>query len=143
MILHDIRSLLLLQTTITSLVPAQEINRVAVPGIFVGDAIQGFAPPYVVIEEIDTDPMLTLADGTFGLEMVEVDISAYSYSEPGSKRLRRAIRDFFDDYSGVAGSSTIKAVILQPGEISDYEDPKEGRDTKLYFSTVSFLVQYQ
>lgn len=86
--------------------------------------------------------MLMLADPVSGLRALELDIDVYCYDEPTGRSATDTIRAFFDDYTGAAGSSTIRAVLWQD-ESYFYLKPDEGRDTKFHVSTTSYLVQFE
>lgn len=143
MIDEGLRTLLLAQAGITALVPSQTVNRVTVPSIFVDNAEQGAEPPYVVITITDGDAMLTL-DGTYHdtLREAEVDIDCFSYDRTEAATINTTIRQFLDDYSGAAGASdTIKAV-LHDTPVPGYDYPAEGADTKFYYMTTTYTIQY-
>ena len=142
MILHGLRTLLLDQQAVTLLCPAQTINRVLYPGIFCDCAVQGFKPPYVVLTQIGGDPMLTLDSYSETLKAIECDIDSYSYSIPTARSLDRTIRQFLDDYSGVAGPDyTIKAVLFDE-PVYSFDYPAEGADTKFHIVSTGYMIQY-
>lgn len=142
MIIHGIRSLLLNQPSILLALPNQTVRRISVPAVFCDSAMQGFEPPYAVLTDLGTEPNLYLADAVGGFRTLELDIDVYSYSDPDGRAAMKAIRTFFDDYSGPAGDDTIKAVLWQD-EAYRYVRANEGRDTRFHVSTTSYLVQYE
>lgn len=143
MIDEGLRTLLLAQAGITALVPAQTVGTVSVPGIFVASAVQGFDPPYVVITITGGDPYLTLDTNSETLKTVELDIDCFSYDKTAASSLDRTILVFLDDYTGAAGASdTIKAVVDFGEGVPGYENPQEGRDTKLHYVSRQYEIQY-
>ncbi len=142
MITHGIRTLLLAQSSITTLVPTQIVNRVAMPSIVCDHAPQGMQPPFVVIRDTGTETYSSLGPYTETLKGASVEIDCMAYQEPSARTLAQTIRQFFDDYSGAAGASdTIKAVIWDD-EKPAYSKPNEGRDTRYQIVTEPFFVQY-
>lgn len=122
--------------------PSQVVRRITVPAVFCHSALQGFKPPYIVISETSTEPMLTLAEPVFGMRSLEVDIECYGYSEPEARAGSKVVREIFDDYTGAAGDNTILAVIWQDeGYIAI--NPREGRDTRYHVVTTNYTVQYE
>lgn len=141
MITHGLRTLLLAQSSITALAPSQTVNRVSIPSVFVKSAPMKVEPPFVVITRINNDTMVCL-DGTYGMTASEIDIDSYGYSEEDSQTLSTTIRQFLDDYTGAAGGSdTINAVVWQDENHEDVK-PQDGRDTRWYISTNSYLIQH-
>lgn len=143
MIDEGLRTLLLAQSGITALASAQTVGRLSIPAIFVDNAAQGVEPPFVVITITGGDPMLTL-DAAYHdtLRMAEVDIDCFHVDRTKAATLNTTIRQFLDDYSGAAGASdTIKAV-LHDTPMRGYDYPAEGSDTKFYYVTTSYRIQY-
>jgi hypothetical protein len=136
-----IRSLLLSQGSITSRAPARTIERTLIPGVFCEDATQGFAPPYVIITQIGEDPMLMLS-GTTGMRNCELDIDCYEMSYPRALALCDAVQDFFNDYTGAAGDTTINAVMLQGRQHSRVIHNMNGTDVRHHVLTLTYEVQY-
>lgn len=142
MIIHGIRQLLLNQPSILLALPNKTVRRISVPAMFCDAAMQGFDPPYAVLTDLGEEPNLYLADAVSGFRTLELDIDVYDYDEPHGRAAMKAIRQFFDDYSGPAGDDTILAVLWQ-GESYRYLRANEGRDTRYHVSTTSYLVQYE
>lgn len=143
MIMHGLRTLLLAQTSITTLAPAQTVKGISTPAIVCDNAPQGMVPPYVVLTDISSDPMNTLDAYSESLQSVELDIDCYSYSEPAARTLGQTVWRFIRDYTGPAGSDdTVKAVVVEDHGTYRYDFPAEGRDTRFHIVTLSMLVQY-
>lgn len=141
MITTELRTLLLAQSSITTLAPAQTINRISVPAVFVENAQQGFSPPFVIITNIQSEPIVC-SDGTKEFRTAEIDIDAYGYSRVDSRTLASTIRTYIDDFSGTAGANTIHAVLWQ--DENDFAvKPQDGRDTRWYVTTETFRIQYE
>lgn len=141
MITTELRTLLLAQSSITALAPAQTLNRISMPAVFVENAQQGFAPPFVVISNIQSEPFVC-HDGTKDFRTAEIDIDCYGYSRVASRTLADTIRAYIDDFTGTAGANTIHAVIWQDENDFDVK-PQDGRDTRWYVTTETFRIQYE
>lgn len=141
MITTELRTLLLAQSSITTLAPAQTVNRISVPAAFVDSAQQGFEPPFIVISNTNSQPIVC-SDGTKEFRTADIDIDCYSYSRASSRTLADAVRTYIDDFSGTAGANTIHAVIWQ--DENDFAvKPQDGRDTRWYVTTETFSIQYE
>lgn len=141
MITHGIRTVLLAQSSITTLAPSQTVGLNTIPAIFTDNAPRGIKPPFVLVELEATDPMLTL-DSTYDNSLIENDINivACAYTPEDARALSNTIKSAFEDYSGTAGSSdTIKAVNWMDETYESFY-PDEGRDTKYHQITTSFKV---
>lgn len=136
---NGIRTLLLAQSSVTSLCGSQTVDNVSVPAIFVQAPRQGIKTPYVVISRTSHDPMKTL-DGTTGMAQTEIDIDCFAATETKADALAKVVSDFFKDYTGVAGASdTIDAVLWE--DMNDFENPEgDGSDTWRYAVTLTFTV---
>lgn len=136
-----LRTLLLGQTGITSLVPAQTVGSVNYPGIFNEDPAQGFVPPFILISQTDFDAYLRL-DNTIGTKATDFDIDCYSYSFPASLTIAKAVSDFLMDFTGAAGPlDTIRAVLWE-GKRSDKLFDNQGNDTRQRIVSLSFKIQH-
>lgn len=115
MLTHGLRTLLLAQSAITSLAPAQVVGRTTYPAVFCDNAPQGVQPPYVVFHANATDPMVTL-DATYSesLKSDDIEIDVVGYSVPQARTLSETIRQYFDDYLGffAAGTNSATADLL-------------------------------
>lgn len=136
-----LRTLLLAQSSITALAPAQTVKGISTPAIFTGTVPQGFKPPYIVISRIRHDPYKAL-DGTTGIGETEIDIDCFENTEPEAEALATAVADFLKDYRGAAGSSdTIDAVLFE--DRSDFENlEQDGKDLWRFAVTLSFTIQH-
>lgn len=136
-----LRTLLLTQSSITTLCPAQTIQGISYSGIFVDKVKQGFKPPYVLISRIGHDPFKSL-DGTSGLAATEIDIDCVEYTEPEAEALADAVKAYLKDYTGAAGASdTIDAVLLD--DINDFQACEtDGKDLWRFAVTLSFTIQH-
>lgn len=141
MITHGLRTLLLAQSSITTLCPAQTIRGASRDCIFVSKVLQGIKPPYIVISRISHDPMKCL-DGTSGMASSEIDIDCFEYTEQEAQALAEAVKAYLMDYSGAAGGSdTIDAMLLD--DMNDFQNVEDdGDDTWRFAVTLSFTVQH-
>ena len=81
-------------------------------------------------------------DGNSGtLRFVNYDIDCKARTSVQAEALGNAVRTFIDDYSGVAGSFSIGAVIMN-GESDDYEPPQDGSDIGVFVVTLDLDIQY-
>lgn len=143
MIDQGLRTLLLAQSSITTIAAAQTVGQVSIPAVFVDAPAQGVKPPYVVITIIGGDRFNTL-DSTYhnSMRQVEIDIDSFSYDKTQAATLDETITAFLDDYTGAAGSAdTIKSVYADYA-VSGYDFPNEGDDKKAYFVTTAFQIMY-
>jgi hypothetical protein len=136
----NLRTLLLAQSSITTLVPAQTIGGTSYPGIFDEHPVQGFKPPFILISLIDDDPMLTLGT-TGGLEKTSIDIDCYAFSKPAAYAIGSAVKAFLQDYKGAAGTGTISAVEYQ-GRRYDAIYEAQGRDVREHIVSLNFEIYH-
>lgn len=124
-------SLLTGESTISSIVGSR---------VYVSKAPQSAALPYIIITQMSSNenPMI---DGTGPLRFVEFDIDCKADRALESDTLGKAVRVFLDDYTGMAGSESIGAVIMND-ETTDYEPPSDGSDTGIYTTTLDVTIQY-
>lgn len=137
-----LRTLLLAQSSITTLAPAQTIRGVSVPAVFVNKVPQGFVPPYLRITRIRHDPLKAL-DGTTGMAESEIDIDCYESTEPEAEALAKAVSDYLKDYSGAAGGSdTIDAVYWD--DVGEFEVKAPGATDEFYqVVTLTFTIHHR
>lgn len=141
MIEAGIRSLLLEQSSITGIARPGVVDGVTYPGVFNEYAPQGFRPPFVVVRQIDSDPMGDLTD-TDGLESTEFEIDACARSYDEAQTLARNIARFFRDYEGEAGpEDVIEAVIMGSKRVTQL-DEETGADSRLHVVTRAFQVMH-
>lgn len=132
MIEFDLRTLLLAQSAITDIVGSS--------GVYCDAADQGTPLPYVLLTLMDSDPLKAL-DGTYGLEIKTFDIDCYGAEKPEAKQLSAAVKAFIKDYSGVAGDSTIHAVLLDD-ETDTIVRPEDGSGKITYLTTLDVQIQF-
>lgn len=144
MITHGIRALFLAQSAITTLAPAQTVNRVSFPSVFCDNEPQGINPPFILIHFMGTDPLMTL-DPTYHAsgQIDSIDVECVCWNLPAARTLNKVVREFFEDYSGnvTADGVTdeIKAVTWLD-ESYDYSFPQDGTDGKQHSITTSYSV---
>lgn len=143
MIDEGLRTLLLAQSSITALAPAQTVGKVSIPAVFVDAAAQGVVPPFVVVTVIDGNPFTTL-DATYHdtMQQVEIDIDSFSYDKPAASTLDKTIRQFLDDYTGAAGASETIRSVYHEYPVPGYENPGDGDDKKRYFVTTTYTIMF-
>ena len=150
MIDEGLRTLLLAQPSVVDLVPPQTIEGIVFQGVFVQNAYQGFFPkrhddadmPFVVIDRLGGDPMLTLDDYSETLKSADIEITSFSLDGTKARDIDLTIRQFLDDYTGACGSEdTIKAVLFDE-PATGYDVPETGADIRLYWVTRGYEIQY-
>lgn len=143
-----LRTLLLAQPSITGIAVPQTVGGVTFEGIFNEHPVEGFLPPFVLIAQMEFDPLAHLG-ATSGLQFTGFDIDAYSRSYPQARDLAKAISDFFfppdgsGDYVGSAGpNDTIKAVIYETRRYDEVFE-EQGSDIRQHIFSLSITVQHQ
>lgn len=136
---NGLRTLLLAESSITSLVPAQTVDGDSVSAIFVTTADQGAKVPYLVISRTGHDPMKAM-DGTTGMAQTDIDIDCYAGTPAEADALATAVEAYLKDYSGAAGGSdTIDCVLFE--DKNDFENTEgDGNDQWRYVVTLSFTI---
>jgi len=94
-----LRTLLLAESSITTLAPAQTINRQSVSAIFVDTVMQGFVPPFIRIERSSFTP-LRFINTTTTVGTSEIEIDCYENTEPLAEALALAVATYIKDFSG-------------------------------------------
>lgn len=130
----DLRILLKAQLVIT--------NTLAdATSVYVVKAPQGAKLPHIVLTTTATDYLPAL-DGTPTLKHEGIDIDCLATSQAKADATLKAVATFIDDYTGVAGNSTIRAVVID-GQADDYVPDGEGKDTGVFYETLDLTVQYE
>lgn len=134
----NLRTLLLAQSSITALVPAQTVGGVSYPSVFNENPAQGVRPPFILISHIDRDGMLNLGV-THGTAKTNIDIDCYANTFVAADAIGEAVKTFIQDYRGAAGSGTIDAVELQDIRYDAiYED--QGRDVREHIVSLNIDI---
>lgn len=141
MIELGLRALLLAQAGITALAPAQPVNGSNCDAVFNETEIQGFAPPFIVIEQTGFDPMVCL-DGTYGMQATEFEIGCYATSKPAALTLAKTVNEFLRDYAGAAGADDRIDAVIQQGKRNSRFLTQTGTDARHHVVTVSYLIQH-
>lgn len=134
-----LRTLLLAQSSITALVPAQTIGGTSYPRVFVSNPKQGIDRPYILIKKPKVKPNVCL-DGTMAVANYTVAIECCADEEDDAMAIAAAANTFLKDYSGAAGSHSIKAVIWQDNSL-EYTQEAQGRDVQIHKDTLTYLIQ--
>ena len=109
--------------------------------VYVNRAPQNAIFPHVIITQMSSEENGTLDGGSGQLRFLDFDIDCKAKSSVQAESLCNAVRVFIDDYSGTAGSSTIKAVSLND-ESDDYEPPQDGSDVGVFVVTLDVTIQF-
>ena len=110
--------------------------------VYVTKAPQKAVLPYVIITQISTEENASLHGATGQLRFVTFDIDCKAKTSVQAESLGNAVRVFLQDYSGVAGSYTIRAVLMND-ESDGYEPPDDGSDIGVHVVTIDMDIQYQ
>jgi hypothetical protein len=140
MIEAGIRTLLLSQSSITTLVPNQIIDKTTFQPIFDQEVKEGIKPPFIAIERDSRDPMGAL-DGTYGMMSSEITVHCVGTSPSKADAIANAVTDYFKDYKGAAGSDTIDAVIWNDSPTDQYQPP-DGSEVAWKSVDLEFTVQH-
>lgn len=97
--------------------------------------------PYVVVTQLDEDPLLMLS-GTTGLAIAEIDIDCVASSRVTANAVFAAVKAYIKDYSGAAGASTVRAVLLN-GLATDAIPIGQGTENYKFVKTLNLQVQYE
>lgn len=102
---------------------------------------QSVPMPYVVVTQLDEDPLKTF-DGTTGLAIAEIDIDCVASSRPTANSIAAAVKAYIKDYSGAAGASTVRAVLLN-GLANDAIPIGQGTENHKFVKTLNLEIQYE
>lgn len=130
----DLRTLLLAQAPITSLLATTT-------SVFTDKADQNAAHPYIVITQLNED-MMKMLSGTTGMRKPEFDIDCVAKRRGAADDVADAVESFIKDYSGAAGGSTIRAVLLND-RAYDKLPIGTASDEFQFITTLNFEVQYE
>lgn len=130
MILPSLRTLFLSTTNISPLVDDIHIGFVEQPDVI----------PYILLTTVESEFNLRL-DGTGGLIFTDVDIDCKAATYAKAQTIADAVKDYFQDFAGTAGTDTVKAVLLN-GERADYEPGVDKSDSGKHVVTLDFNVQW-
>ena len=133
-IVSNLRTLLIAEATINTL-----LSSTTACGTDKTD--QNIAMPYLVLTQLNEDLMLTLG-ATTGLRNVEVDIDCVASSRVTADNVADAVETYIKDYSGAAGASTIRAVLLND-RAYDAIPIGQGTENYKFVTTLNLQVQYE
>lgn len=97
--------------------------------------------PYIVITQMGSEENVSIDGASGQLRFLTFDIDCKAKTSVQAESLGNAVRVFLDDYSGIAGSYTIGAVIMND-EADDYEPPSDGSDVGVHVVTLDCEIQY-
>ena len=127
---------------LVSLLSAEStVTAIASTRIYVGKAPQKAALPHVIITQMGSEENVSLDGASGTLRFLTFDIDCKAKTSVQAESLANAVRVFLDDYTGIAGSYTIGAVIMN-GESDDYEQPSDGSDVGVHVVTLDLEIQY-
>lgn len=137
-----LRTLLLAQSSITTLAPAQTVGGVSFDGVFLDNPAQGFVAPYVVITKTGHDPYKRLDGTTGGIVSTDIDIDCYAANRPAAIALAKAVSDYLKDYTGAAGGSDTINAVLWEDQVAQTVYLGDGRDQRHYVEAMTYQIQH-
>jgi hypothetical protein len=136
-----LRILLLAQSSVSGIARPGKAKDVTHDAVFSEVAPQGMAPPFVVIRQVDADPMGTLEE-TEGLESGTFEIDCHSRNYDDGLQLRKNVDDFLKDYSGSAGPEDVIEAVVMGDKRYENVPEDQGGDQWQHVFTRSFLIQH-
>jgi hypothetical protein len=113
---------LALASAITSLLGTRPAGNPADTGIFISQAIKGAQAPYVVLHLVDGPPAASSLDGVSELIEGEPQFDSYASDPTIARKLSRAVRDYFKNFSGaLPDGTTIQFVDVTMDGDDNYE----------------------
>lgn len=129
------------QSSITTLVGT---NPKRIYSSFVPDYVDEIGPPdtaeHILITELGSDEHNDLS-ATGALRQVNLDVDCFAREKAEAVALGKVVRQFIDDYTGTAGSETIKAVIVNSSR-RDFVPPVDGSQRGWFSTTTNMDVFY-
>jgi hypothetical protein len=142
MIETGLRTLLLAQSSITALAPAQTVGGLSIDSVFLDHPVEGVKAPYVLITLTSHDPYKRL-DGTGGtLRRSDFDVDCYASNKPDAIALAGVVETFLRDYVGAAGASDTINAVLWENSRDEVVFLGDGRDARHYVRSLSFIIQH-
>lgn len=137
-----LRTLLLAQTSITTLAPTQIVGGITLPAVMCDNTNQGMKPPWVIVNSDDEDDPVATLDGTI---CEDISIDSVAFSEQAARALNAAVKSYLEPFVGTATAAgvtdTIQGVFWQDQNYS-YDYPPDGGDTKFHKVTSKYQVYY-
>lgn len=133
--LSGLVSLLGGESTITALVGSSPAR------IYVNKMPQGLNLPCIVLHKMSHDSNGTLDGNSNAFNFTAFDIDCKADRSVEAETLADAVQTFLDDYTGAAGSDTVRAVI-QEDRITDYEPPADKSDVGIHVETLDVTIQW-
>lgn len=133
-IVSNLRTLLIAESTINTLLSSTT-------ACFTDKTDQNVPMPYLVVTQLNEDPYKTLG-GTTGLRKVEVDIDCVASSRVTADAVADAVETYIKDYSGAAGGSTVRAVLLNDRAF-DLIPIGQGTENYKFVATLNLEIQYE
>jgi hypothetical protein len=128
-------------TDLRTLLAAQSLGLASASAIYTDKTDQNEPMPYLVLTQLNEDPMKTLG-GTTGMRNAEFDIDCVASSRVTADSVADAVDSFIKDYSGAAGASTVRAVLLND-RAYDCIPTGQGTENHKFVTTLNFQVQYE
>lgn len=130
----DLRTLMLAQSSITD-----ELD--STTACYTDKTDQNKGMPYLVLTQLNEDP-LKMFSGTTGLRSAEFDIDCVATARPTADDVADAVEAYIKDYSGAAGGSTVRAVLLND-RAYDCIPIGQGTENHKFVTTLNIQVQYE
>jgi len=123
------------------LVNTPAISAIVGARIYINKAPQRAAVPYLILSQLSSEEYLSLDSTTSNLRGIVVDIDCKGRTFPEAQSLAEAVKTKLTDYSGAAGTFTVRAAIFND-ETHDYEPAADGSDNGVHVITLDYDFQY-
>lgn len=128
-------------TDLRTLLAAQSLGLSSASAIYTDKTDQNAPMPYLVVTQLNEDPMKMLS-GTTGMRDAEFDIDCVASSRVTADTVADAVESYIKDYSGAAGGSTVRAVLLND-RAYDCIPVGQGTENHKFVTTLNLQVQYE
>lgn len=139
---NGLRTLLLAQSSITTLCPAQTVQGTSYSKVFTDAIKQGIEAPYIRIRRTAYDNNNTL-DGSVGTGKSTIEIKSVANTEPAAEALAKAVSDYLKDYAGAAGGSDTIVSVDWDNAADEMVPEQIGKDVWRYGVTQVYRVWHR
>lgn len=131
---NGLRTILLAESTVSTLLGEPT------KGVYVTQVPQNAVAPFILITVMSMDPLKHLGS-TGGLRFTDIDIDCKAKVQDDAQDLADAVEAFIDDFTGAAGSDSVKAVLLN-GRTPSVETPDGRQEQGRFVETIDVQVQW-
>lgn len=123
------------------LVNTTAISNIVGARVYINKAPQKAALPYLILTQLGSEEYLSIDSTTSNLRGLVVDVDCKARTFPDVQTLAEAVKARLTDYSGAAGTYTVRAAIFND-ETHDYEPSADGSDNGAHVITLDYDFQY-